>query len=76
MSPCSILYLCFPGFYLHMTQKKEILSLTVEQMVDSITKEMTVGCPEAPDIKCGVIGEVGCSWPLHGESLYLYNQRL
>ncbi|KAK3876668.1 hypothetical protein Pcinc_002213 [Petrolisthes cinctipes] len=53
------------GFYLHMTQKKETLSLSVEEMAKNITAEMTVGCVEAPNIKCGAIGEVGCSWPLN-----------
>lgn len=48
-------------------QKKETLGISVEQMVDVMSRELTIGCEDAPDVKCGFIGEVGCSWPLYGK---------
>ena len=36
-------------------------------MSKSIAQELTIGCEDAPDIKCGIIGEIGCSWPLYGD---------
>lgn len=53
------------GYYLTATQKKHTLGLSVEEMSKSITRDLTIGCEEAPDVKCGIIGEIGCSWPLY-----------
>lgn len=53
------------GYYHSGTQKKETLGISVEEMSKSIIRELTTGCEEAPDIKCGHIGEIGCNWPLH-----------
>ncbi|XP_050733673.1 phosphotriesterase-related protein-like isoform X1 [Eriocheir sinensis] len=53
------------GYYLMVTQKKETLGLSVEDMANTITHELTTGCKDAPHIKCGFIGEIGCSFPLN-----------
>lgn len=53
------------GYYVMQSQKKEVLGTPVEKMVNLMTKELTVGCEDTPDIKCGIIGEIGCSWPLY-----------
>lgn len=50
-----------------VTQKKETLDLSVEDMANTIAHELTTGCKDAPHIKCGFIGEIGCSFPLNGE---------
>jgi hypothetical protein len=31
-----------------------------------MVNELTTGCVDQPDVKCGFIGEVGSGWPLHG----------
>lgn len=41
------------------------IKMTVEEMTNDIIKEVTVGV-NGTGIKCGVIGEVGCTWPLTG----------
>lgn len=51
------------GFYVDATQKGGTRHLTSEEMAQFITKEFTEGI-DGTDIKAGVIGEVGCSWPL------------
>ncbi|XP_042210499.1 phosphotriesterase-related protein-like [Homarus americanus] len=53
------------GYYVKDTQTRETLGLSVEAMVNSMTPELTLGCGDTPDIKCGIIGEIGCSWPLY-----------
>jgi phosphotriesterase-related protein len=37
----------------------------VEEMAAHMKTEIVEGC-EGTGIKCGVIGEIGCSWPLEG----------
>ena len=37
-------------------------------MVDTMIEEMTQGA-DGSDAKCGVIGEIGCSWPLQGKNI-------
>ena len=51
-------------------QTQETLSLTSEKMADVMTKELREGCIDDPSIKCGFIGEVGCSFPLHGDPAF------
>lgn len=53
------------GYYVKAAQSKETLGTSVEDMVKFMTKELTVGCEDKPDVKCGIIGEIGCSWPLY-----------
>ncbi|KAG0720620.1 Phosphotriesterase-related protein [Chionoecetes opilio] len=53
------------GYYVMATQKKTTLGLSVEAMSQAMALELTAGCQDAPDIKCGMIGEIGCSWPLY-----------
>ncbi|KAM4689645.1 N-acetyltaurine hydrolase isoform 1-T3 [Discoglossus pictus] len=51
------------GFYVDATHSSETRSLSVEQLTEVIVKEVLQGA-DGTDIKCGVIGEIGCSWPL------------
>jgi len=37
-------------------------------MAEVMTKDLTSGC-DGTDIKCGCIGEIGCSWPLGGKCI-------
>jgi len=43
-----------------------VLSLKVEEIRDLIMRELTEG---EKGIRCGIIGEIGCSWPLEGQFL-------
>uniref|UniRef100_T1J091 Uncharacterized protein n=1 Tax=Strigamia maritima TaxID=126957 RepID=T1J091_STRMM len=51
------------GFYISAAQTPNILSIKMEEIADLMRNEIINGCD---GIKCGVIGELGCSWPLHG----------
>ena len=54
------------GHYVAETQKAETLRMSVEEMVHLMKTELTQGCIDMPEIKCGVIGEIASSWPIHG----------
>ena len=56
------------GYYISGAQGCDTLGATEEAISGLMTKELMEGCEGAEDIKCGIIGEIGCSWPLHGES--------
>jgi phosphotriesterase-related protein len=49
------------GFYVASGQTPDTLNMTVEQISASIVKELTVG---DNGIKCGLIGEIGTSYPV------------
>ncbi|XP_062900247.1 phosphotriesterase-related protein isoform X2 [Mobula hypostoma] len=51
------------GFYVGETHSPETRSMTVEKLTDILVNEILHGADET-DIKCGVIGEIGCSWPI------------
>uniref|UniRef100_A0A8C0RWE5 N-acetyltaurine hydrolase n=2 Tax=Canis lupus familiaris TaxID=9615 RepID=A0A8C0RWE5_CANLF len=51
------------GFYVDATHSPETRAMSVEQLTDVLTNEILHGA-DGTTIKCGVIGEIGCSWPL------------
>ncbi|CAH2282338.1 phosphotriesterase-related [Pelobates cultripes] len=51
------------GFYVDATHSSETRSMSVEQLTKVLVKEVLEGA-DGTDIKCGIIGEIGCSWPL------------
>ncbi|XP_010165504.1 phosphotriesterase-related protein isoform X2 [Antrostomus carolinensis] len=51
------------GFYVGSTHSSQTQAMTVEQLTDVIVDEILNGA-DGTDIKCGVVGEIGCSWPL------------
>lgn len=51
------------GYYVSAVQNQNTLEMTKEQMYDKMLADLTTG---DSDIKCGFIGEVGSSWPIHG----------
>ena len=61
---CLILHL---GHYISLVQPPSVLTLSQEEMCNLMLTELTTGCVDYPDVKCGFIGEVGSGWPLHGE---------
>ena len=56
------------GYYVAASQSTSVLAQSVETMASSIRAEIVDHCAEATDIRCGLIGEIGCSWPLHGNT--------
>ncbi|XP_008565948.1 PREDICTED: phosphotriesterase-related protein isoform X2 [Galeopterus variegatus] len=51
------------GFYVDATHSSETRAMSVEQLTDVLIHEILHGA-DGTGIKCGVIGEIGCSWPL------------
>ncbi|XP_072364700.1 N-acetyltaurine hydrolase [Scyliorhinus torazame] len=51
------------GFYVGETHSRETQNSTVEKLTDILVNEVLHGA-DGTDIKCGVIGEIGCSWPM------------
>lgn len=59
------------GYYLACSQPQDNLKLSVEAMSKYMTDNLIIGevveTSDGPQsVKSGCIGEVGCSWPLHG----------
>ncbi|XP_072010329.1 N-acetyltaurine hydrolase isoform X1 [Engystomops pustulosus] len=51
------------GFYVDATHSAETRAMSVEQLTEVLVNEVLQGA-DGTDIKCGIIGEIGCSWPL------------
>ncbi|MCE0765018.1 hypothetical protein LWC35_19235 [Pseudonocardia kujensis] len=51
------------SYYLDAAQSDEVKAMTEDQMVEQIVTDITVGI-DGTDIRAGVIGEVGVSWPI------------
>ncbi|XP_071119429.1 N-acetyltaurine hydrolase-like [Haliotis cracherodii] len=51
------------GYYVAAFQTESTKALTLEAMSDCIRHDILEGVGET-GIKCGVIGEIGCAWPL------------
>ncbi|KAF3818698.1 hypothetical protein GH733_012115 [Mirounga leonina] len=51
------------GFYVEATHSPETRAMSVEQLTDVLIHEILHGA-DGTTIRCGVIGEIGCSWPL------------
>ncbi|XP_069067652.1 phosphotriesterase-related protein [Pleurodeles waltl] len=51
------------GFYVGPTHTAETQAMSVEQLSEVLINEVVHGA-DGTDIKCGVIGEIGCSWPI------------
>ena len=52
------------GYYVSVSHPPDMADRTVESMAEEIVRDVTVGVGET-GIRSGVIGEVGCSVPLH-----------
>ena len=51
------------GYYVEAFQSDEVKAMSVEAMAEVMIGEIECGIGESK-VKCGVIGEIGCSWPL------------
>ncbi|XP_058838029.1 phosphotriesterase-related protein isoform X2 [Topomyia yanbarensis] len=58
------------GHYVHGVQPESVLNMTIEEMADLYTKEILFGTSvellggKNVNVSCGIIGEVGSSWPI------------
>ncbi|XP_013380455.1 phosphotriesterase-related protein [Lingula anatina] len=52
------------GYYVSASHPSQMDAMRVEDIVEVMRNDFLTGC-DGTDIKCGVIGEIGCSWPLH-----------
>ncbi|XP_021444803.2 phosphotriesterase-related protein isoform X2 [Oncorhynchus mykiss] len=51
------------GYYVDATHSEATRKMTVEKLTDIIISEILHGA-DGTEIRCGVIGEIGCSWPI------------
>ncbi|XP_028328889.1 phosphotriesterase-related protein-like isoform X1 [Gouania willdenowi] len=51
------------GFYVDATHSEHTRNSSVEQLTEVLLSELLVGA-DGTDVRCGVIGELGCSWPI------------
>lgn len=51
------------GFYVDATHSDETRESNVEQLASKMQDDILIGV-DGSGVKCGVIGELGCSWPL------------
>lgn len=58
------------GYYVAASQRDAVLNKPIEELMCAMRDEILHGCLEAPNVKCGLIGEIGCSYPLHGNAFY------
>lgn len=67
---CSVHIVAGTGHYVQAVQPDSVTHMTIEEMGDLYTKEILFGTQvdtaanETTMIKCGMIGEVGSSWPI------------
>lgn len=52
------------GYYVAANYDSSVLNKSVEQLEKEFTADINEGA-DGTDSRCGVIGELGCSWPLH-----------
>ena len=51
------------GYYMQISLSPEMDTKTEDEITEEIVRDITVGVGDS-DIRAGVIGEIGCSWPL------------
>ena len=55
---------CGTGYYVDdETFPEESRSLSMEELAQTMVRDIREGIP-GTGVRCGVIGEIGCSWPL------------
>ena len=52
------------GYYTANSLDPQVFSMSVEEMADEIVRDITEGVGST-GIRSGLIGEIGCSWPMH-----------
>jgi phosphotriesterase-related protein len=63
------------GYYVAASQDSKLFVEPIEKLAEVMRTEQTEGCLEAPAIRCGLIGEIGCSYPIHSTNYKLLLKR-
>lgn len=58
------------GYYVAASQDSQLFTEPIEKLAEVMRNEQLEGCTEAPAVKAGLIGEIGCSYPLHSNNTY------
>lgn len=54
------------GYYTKRFIPPDVKDMTIHEISDTIEREIMEGLPgTSPPVRCGIIGEIGCSWPLN-----------
>ncbi|XP_049272642.1 phosphotriesterase-related protein isoform X2 [Rhipicephalus sanguineus] len=56
------------GYYVWANYGSSVLSKSLEEVERDFIVDITEGA-DGTDSRCGVLGELGCSWPMHGTFL-------
>jgi phosphotriesterase-related protein len=56
------------GYYVGGSHPKHLVNLSLNELVDGMVQDITVGVADT-GIKAGVLGEIGCSYPLRDTEL-------
>ena len=49
------------------SQNLDTLTLSTEDLFKHMESELLEGTIEDPSVKCGLVGEIGITFPMHGE---------
>ena len=52
------------GFYEDKFLTDEDMNLSADDLKQTVVDEIVTGIPGSNGVRCGIIGEIGCSWPL------------
>jgi len=52
------------GFYVDHVHPEFVTEATIQSLADHMVKEIIEGVGNSTNVRTGVIGEIGCSWPL------------
>ncbi len=55
---------CGTGFYVDDFFPNEYRDMAIEELAQVMVNEIVTGIPGTDGVRCGIIGEIGCSWPL------------
>ena len=66
---CGVHIVAGTGYYVEASHPLEVASFSVENIAEVMFNDLTEG---VDGVKCGVIGEIGCTWPLTGMFYTLY----
>ena len=64
-----VCHLLWSGYYVASSHPPDMAHRTVEDLTAEMTSEILTGV-KGTDVRCGHIGEIGCSWPLQGKQYY------
>lgn len=63
-SASNVHIICGTGYYVDSFIPDDIKTMEVSSIAEKMIAEIQIGIFNSNGVKCGVIGEIGCSWPL------------